>query len=108
MTATILQYQIAKRQVMLNALNQAKFDANDFPYARIFDVIGDPLLPIEVDEFFKKWAKGHQAQLVFTLVHPTLTEALNDNQRWELIKFWCELYPKTVLELLRIRLERES
>ncbi len=103
MTLYQAQYEYVKFYVESNARLQASEDAKSYPSHKIKDTIEDPSVMIDVLRVLDSWKHGRKAELVFVQVPAQYRMALSENQRIELIEVWIELYPRTVMELLRKR-----
>ena len=102
------RYSRVRGIVYLNAMTQAKGDAESYPGHRIYDAVCDPFVYEEAVGVLRSWAQGPRSNLVFVRCTQTDVELLSPLERNELIEYWIDQYLRLVFGKLRERLERES
>lgn len=98
----------AKWIVEQNAYLQAKNDAMTIPYGDVYDIVTDQPLKAAAINMIQTWAMSPKVDVIFTQLPKEELATLDDQQRQDLIDYWCMRYPELVYQFLSKRLENHG
>jgi hypothetical protein len=99
-------YARAKFVVETNARGQALNDSQDLPIHKVIEYVSDPRVVIDAREMLTFWSYGNTTDIVFTQLDKEDYQNLTDEQRRQLVAYWCNYYLELMMKNLKQRLEK--
>ena len=99
------EYRSCKWIVEANATNQARSDAVNIPYYRINEILHNQHDMVEFMRVLDDWITTDKSDVVLVNISEDYRNKMSDYEKESLKKYWTEVYPWMVLELLRERVK---